>query len=46
MAKNFLSLSKKNAIKFFNLAQLTWKMSQIEANTYGYEFRLISDANN
>ena len=34
------------AIKFFNLDQLTQKMSQIEANTCGYEFKLIFHANN
>ena len=34
------------AIKFFNLDQLTQKMSQIEANTSGYEFRFFFGANN
>ena len=36
----------KIAIKFFNLDQLTQEMSQIEANTSGYEFRIIFGTNN
>ena len=36
----------KIAIIFFKLDQLTWKMVQIEAYTYGFECRLIFGANN
>ena len=35
----------KIAIFFFKLDQSTWKMFQIEANTYGFECRLIFGAN-
>ena len=35
----------KIVIKFFKIDQLTWKLSQIEADTCGCKFRLIFGAN-
>ena len=35
----------KIALIFVKLNQSTWKMFQIEANTYGFECRLIFGAN-